>query len=478
MDPDDVVGSIKAKIEQAGAFRQAQDARLTLVAPYGMSALLNPVNLGLLRRYIEGLGLRAVLVSRDARMRELARAAGMSVRAGEPASAEEVLRSGKAYAAHQRELALLKSRGRLTAIAGLGGISLALALPLAAALVLVPSATVVLYPEPQAFEETVEVRASARVGRPNPVTMVVPAEVLRADFQVTELLDIAASAVVPARAQGRVVLTNRSSAPVNIPAGVQVHTSTGTEYVIQSAFALLPNQEGSVMAVSQETGVAGNVPEGAIDRFAAGAIAGLTVTNPEAMTGGRDRADARVTEAHHHQLRERAMLAGKEEALRRLVRERAPAQSFYEESLILEYGYDDFAPPVGTVSRQATLKLNGHARVVAFRGDDVNGVLRRNAAAGAETQLLEGTFRTLPLELLRADPEEVVFHMLVRGERGPRLEEERVKELVRGKGVREAEAILRERVPLVGSARVETQPFWAMGISHLPWRITVRQGVP
>lgn len=176
LDPDDVVGSIKTRIEQAG------EERLTLVAPYGMPALLNPVNLGLLRRYIEGLGMKAVLVSRDPRVRELARAAGIPVRAGEPASPEEVERSGKAYAAYQRELAFLKGRGRLTAAAGIAGISLALALPLAAALVLVPSATVVLYPETQAFDETVELRASALITRTDLGTMAIPGELLRADF--------------------------------------------------------------------------------------------------------------------------------------------------------------------------------------------------------------------------------------------------------------------------------------------------------
>jgi hypothetical protein len=416
-----------------------------------MAALLNPVNAGLLRRHIDRLGLRAVLLSTDGRVTRMAAAAG--IRAGRIRRASDA--------------ADWVPPRRLAAFAGFAGISLAVALVIGAALVVMPSATVTVYPELQRFDEVVQVRASTGGPRPDTGALAVPGEALEVEVQVREALDITATALTALRATGTVVVRNNGSTPVDVPTGALVGTGTGARYRLASGDRLEPGEQVALRADAEALGVAGNAPAGAVDRVVAGAAPGLTVTNPGPISGGRDQAEARATTAHYATLRGRAQVAAQAEALKRLAEQRGASLSFYEDAILIEYGPEELSPAPGAVGREAALTLHARARVVAFRGEDVNRVLRQHAAGDGGTRLVEGSLQTAPLEMVTAEGDAVVFHMRVEGAHGPRVEEEQVREMVKGKGVREAEAAVASGVALAGRARVEVQPFWAMGVSRL-----------
>lgn len=476
LDPDDVLGSIKTRIEQVG------DARLTLVVPYGLRALRNPVALRLLRRYLESEGVRMTVVSRDPEVAQLARAEGLEVRRSEKAGVlgldPDVVHSGKAYAAYQEEQAHHRKQSRIAVSAALAALALAVALPLSAAAMLLPSATVVLFPEMRVVEEVVQVRASTSAPRRDATYLAVPGEALQVEVETEEVVDLAGAVQLAARAQGSIVMSNRSTSTFDVRPGVRVGTANGKVYTIQAPLILLPGQDGVVSIVAEQPGTAGNAAAGTIDRlFDAnlGPLAG--VTNPLGIAGGRDRANPRVTDAHHQQLRDQATLAAREAGLRLLQEQKSPAQSFYHQSIVFKITREELDPPVGQEAMQATLRILGTARAVAFRGDEVNRALFKYIAQKVEGgQLVESAFDTSPLELVRWDGEEVDFSMRVKGLVAPRLEEDYLKELIKGRPVKEAEALLVEQVSFAGRPRIETEPFWSSGVPVFPWRINIRQG--
>ena len=476
LDPDDVVGSIKAKIDLAG------EDMLTLIVPYGLRALHSPINLRLLRRHLEGMGLRATLVSRDEQVRRLASAEGLSVRATEdkgPASlADDVVRSSGAYAAFVEERARSRSRAQIAGWAGALALVVAIAVPATAGFFLLPTATVVLYPQSAPFDDVLQVRASTVASRPDPTTLVMPAELLQKEFQVQDSLDISSAASAATRAQGRVSLVNISRIPVEIPAGSRVVSADGRTYALQSAVTLPPAGEESAGVVADQSGPEGNANAGALDRLADVVLApSVRMTNTSAVQGGRERTPSKVTDAHHQQLRERLMAAARADGLKALQQQRPAGASFYDDSISLRVTAEELDPPAGVEASKVSLKLSGTARAIAFKNDEVNRLLRRYLSpTEPNQQLLEAPFSVAPLELVRADVDEITFRLRVQGARGPRVEEERVKELVKGKSIREAEAAIAGSMPLIGQPRVDAEPFWATGVPVFPWRINVRQG--
>ena len=476
LDPDDVIASIKAKIDTA------DDATIELVAPSGLQALRDPVNLRLLHRYIEQQGMRATLVTRDGTTSQLARAAGLRVRRGSRGSDS---RQASAVG-RRRDGTLIGYAGRSLGLGvwralGLIGIVGVLLLPLVGvALFLLPSATITLRPAARQFEEVVEITASTLARGIDLEKLMVPARDLETDVRVSSQLAIQGTQKVPdARARGLVVFTNSTDAPVHVLPNTRVAAGSGVVFLTQTSALVPPDKpEGVQVAVAAVyAGAEGNVdPHTVLQILDQGLEGRVTVVNEQAILGGSDKERQVVREEDHRELREGAFSLAREEASRRL-RELNPSDvSFYDESVRLRIATEELYPQVGEDATNVSMRVAGTGSVVGFSEQGVDDLLARYVSEqGADYVLADDGLETRALELVRFDNDSITFRIHVKATLLPRIDEAEVKALLEGKTVGDAEALLAERLPLAGRPQVETAPFWVDTVTSFLWRITIHQ---
>ncbi|MBI2886255.1 MAG: baseplate J/gp47 family protein [Chloroflexi bacterium] len=476
LDPDDGIASIRSKLEAA------EEDTLSIVVPYGLQALRNPVNVRLLKRHLRSYGLRATLVSRDEETAALARAEGLRVREGNgsmPAIlAPEVVRNHKTFTAYLQERAARASRARVWKALGLLALGIALFMPLAGAWVFLPSATVTLRFAARPVDEVLLVTASSLATGLDAAGLRVPGQALQTRVEATAKLQIISlRRENEGKARGQVTFVNRSPDPVAVPAGARVATAADEVFLTQRAVSAPPNQASGVQVevLADKPGVLGNVAARSITRLVDPALArALTVSNERPSEGGVDLGT--VADQDLLQLRDRATALAREEGLRRLEQARPQDVSFFPETVRIRFTDEELDRKVGEETTEVTLKVTGTAQALGFLGRDVNEVLRRNLNQRDQGyELTDGPLGIRVLEAVRYDGDALAFHVGVKSALRPKLSEEQVKELVRGKGMDQAETLLFEQLALASRPQVETAPFWVESVPQFPWRITVRQ---
>lgn len=478
LDPDDSIASIKSKVEIAGA------EHLDLVVPYGLDALHNPVNLRLLKRHAEFLGLQMRVISRDATTRNLFQDEGFAVRASDRALpallAPEVVRNQKSYAAYIQDRTERADRLRMLKTLGLAALVVAVLLPLLGALFYFPSATVTLRFASHPVDEVVLVTASALASNSDVSTLRIPARELQTPFEVTAIINTSGVRKdAQTKAQGLVILSNRSTNPVDVPSGLRVATATNIEFVTQRAVLVpaSPTAKVPVAVVAVNSGSGGNVAAGTVTRVLDPLLArALSVTNEQLIEGGTDNVTPVLGEQDILQLREQALVLAREDAVNRLDALRGTDISFYKESVRIRTTNEELDRKVGEEATQAAFKLQGTARVLAFNGHDVNEVIRRYLEQENPSYKLSGDLLNIrALEAVTYDSDSIAFRIGVKGSLSPQFSEEQVKEQIKGKKPADAASVLAEQFPLAGRPDVITAPFWVDTVPQYSWRITIRQ---
>lgn len=478
LDPDETAASARAKVEVSGS------ASVELVAPFGARWLQNPVHLRALYLQLADMGVRASLRSRDGKVREIAKLVGFP--AGREGTEDtvllppEVVRNAASYKAYQEARSQQLANVRAWQVAGATVMLCALALPLAAALVFLPSATVVLRPATQHIEETVEVRASTLAFGINTDSLTLPAFVLETELTATAPQRAALDASPPrTKSTGRVVFANTTENTVTIPAGTRVAIASGVAFLTLATLTL-PDRRGATvdgLVEAAEGGSEGNVPVGAITRVLNPALAErMTVINLRAFEGGGALSPRLVTQEDYNQVRQIALERAQQEAVNQLRRLLPPHASFYNESIRLRIVSEELAPPLGAEMTELSLTLVAAARAVSFSGPEVNQLLTRHLQKRqVESFLLPGSLQVRPLGVVTTDNDSVTFHVKVAGQLRRHVDEDQVRTIITGKTVQEAETLLSQRFPLASPPQILVGPFWVSSMPSFPWRITVLQ---
>lgn len=342
LDVDDEITSAAARIRLAAADRVA------LVLPYGSRLATSRINFRLLAREAVERGKRIEVICADGSARALAVAAGLPVhpsvsafegRGAEPAAAGAAGPDGPGAAAGGAQAATRdpadddtqtrvlpvprRSAPRpqivgpprppiRTGIAVGAGLALLLLVLVAGflAVELLPSATIVLHPRSEPIGPlslTVEARPDVTVA--DPANLVIPAQRLTFELAATQTFPATGVKVVLTKAAGRVTFANFDTGRgVLIPLGTIVKTESDIEFktlteitLPRATFDLFPPfkvhpSTGNVDIEAVEPGPAGNVSNNSITEIPK-AKNTLTVTNPEATTGGEERQATEVSQA-------------------------------------------------------------------------------------------------------------------------------------------------------------------------------------
>lgn len=496
VEPNDTIAVIRNKLEEA------QSSEVLLVVPAENEALRNLVYLKLLRRYADNLALSLALVAEDATTRTLAREAGivlapspekgqaMDIRAlerrllGRRKKVELPAEERRAAAALEREEVLTPRRkaANWQRLALSGALFIIL---LAAVALAVPSATVRLTPATTPVEGEMEIVAVKDLSEINYGTAEIPARTVSVEIEGQDRIATTGRRDVPdTRAQGIVVLTNKTPQAITVTKGTIVCTTAGTNvrfYTITDV-GLPPTQGTSfgtarVGIVAMEPGPSGNVGALTINKVEGELEFLVDVLNEAPTTGGAVKRVSVVANDDRSRLQAQLVKRLQEEAYNKLVSELKGYEFIPPGSLQVTVLSAEFDNAVDAVTE--TLGMRAVVRVTGLAVD-------QQSAEALITRLLEtklpSGYQLLPDEtqfqrgdILNATPERVRFVLRANGLAAPRLDIGKVKATIRGKGIEAAVTALKRTLTLASEPQIEVSP---TGWKWVPWwdaRIRIEQ---
>lgn len=324
------------------ALRQVDSRRVILVMPLGDTstrdlARSNMTLWQVVRRQADAQGLNVALVTRDARIRQLAGDAGLPVFGSVQGAQSHEWRRPRAVLdyeppqpprnprqpAGEARRGRMASRFRLVKVARgdarplpmvletllLIGVLLLSAMAVSGLLAfIVPAATVHLVPAQEPLSARVTITARPDVEGVDSANNIIPARRIGQRVEGDGTIQATGSRSAPdAPASGVVVFTNRQSTEQQIPAGTTVATSTGINMRFQTLQpATLPGGVGAQVTIgveAMEPGPAGNVRAGAINTVEGPLSLSLNVLNPGSMGGGGVKQVPVVTQGDKNRLR-------------------------------------------------------------------------------------------------------------------------------------------------------------------------------
>ncbi len=479
----------------------AQARRVLLVVPRGSRTFHEPINLRLLRRYADNLALDVALVSRDSRVRQLAREEGVAVvastrrgrwRSGSPrwsparraaAARVEGLRSGRGDVGYGdraivwagRVLGVLLFLLLLTIVAGIG-------------LLVIPQAKITLVPYRQVVEVNLEIRADPEQEKSNLADRVIPARILEAEVEQTgETATVAKKDAPDAPATGAVVFINQTNKPLEILPGAIVRTATGTtvrfKTVTTATLEAGVGSKAQAQIEALEPGPVGNVDKATITEVETPALRGkVRVINEQPTQGGSVKQVGYVTRADMDRLKAQLLQQLQDRAYVELQTQLTEQEFLPDESMTVEIMaevYDQFLDAEADV-------LSLHMRILATGTavDRANAnllayeALKDQIPATYDLQSDEITFE-LDEDNVRMDGRSVIFDIRASAPLVVDIDPGEVRDAVAGLTEEEAVAVLSENFALDAPPQVEILPEWIKRwewlnrVPFLPFRIQV-----
>ena len=474
----------------------AQASRVVLVWPDQGRVLTRELDLVLLDRRARALGSQLGLVTQDPEVRENALALGIPVFD----SAEDLPDSGWQQAGKRPIRTLLIRRplvspsepppppersasrraflpGKVARIlfGGLAGLAL-----LALAATVLPSAEISLAPRSRPQQAELQIVLDRDTNTPQPDGRI-PALPLSTRLQGEIRLPATGQVAVPEEpARGTVEFANLTWDEVIVPEGTGVRDPTGELVRFLTVEEVsLPAERGataSVEVVAATPGSAGNLPPGAIDAIEGPLGLQVSVTNPEATSGGND------------ELRPSVTLADRAAALRQLTDEllqQAPARlagdipagsvlAVSSLRVVQEFtrAYDGEAgEPADSLGLQLDVQVEG----LAYHLSDVEtaaSLALLAAAPGHDS--VPGSLGLIPLTEPYTDRLGMTsFQVSTQAQVYQAVDLLPFRNLIRGIAPDEAAAYLASQLELAAPPAVRLHPFWLPRLPVLATRISI-----
>ena len=306
LDNDDEITDAVARL------REATDENVVFVVPPGSRIATGRINFKLLAREAGSRDLAMAIASPDEQVRAMAASAGVlslptadeaqaALERGDPApdpatssgDREAPPTSASAAASAMAEQPSRWGRRRLSASAVV--MVAVVAIVAIASLQVLPTAQITLRPRTSALGPLdVTVSAVTSVAEPDAETRQIPAVALAIPLRVEGSFTSSGSETITSHADGEVVFSSpEQEFDQDIVAGTRVHTPAGVEFQTTEP-VVLPRGTGgggptqvSASIKALETGTDGNVDPGTITVVPSLQGQGISVSNPEATTGGR-----------------------------------------------------------------------------------------------------------------------------------------------------------------------------------------------
>ena len=470
----------------------AKTPRILLVIPKYVKITLRQVDFKILQRHASSLGAQLGLVTRQRRIRAEAEALGIPVfestgqaqrvtwtkskRRKLPkntrSSPDRTLREKREQVQVKEEAWRAHPVTRILALL-VGVVSV-----LAMVALFIPRAQVQLNPIVQTQSIVLPVIANPSVESVF-ITGSIPAREKRIVMNGAQKIVVTGEGAVPqSKSKGVVIFRNLTQNAISIPVGT---------VVIGNEIRFATMQEGALDAGVGKTielpieamdgGIAGNLDVEAINAIEGRLALSMSVTNPEPLSGGRERSSVQATDADRARAKELLLKKLESDARASLLDELNSDDILFDETFtLIQILSEDYDPPAGAAGSQLTLTMQAEFSIRYATASDLTELASLalnaslpsgfHAASDAVTVSSETTPQLLDDGSLRWD---------VRAERKivQSFDSAYVTHLVQGLGVRKAQSNLENNLPIESKPVIQLSPSWWRWVPLLPFRIEV-----
>ncbi|MGQ9682742.1 MAG: baseplate J/gp47 family protein [Anaerolineae bacterium] len=479
---------------------EVQARRVALVIPPRSTCLRSEVDLALMARQAQALGLDLVLVTHDRRIKEWARAHGLrtaaraegaqQMRARNPRrtvtglakpvqEAATAIRCQASIEARRRWADMGRLRQRVAVLILGGGAVLALALGL---VLLVPSASIELEPVGEYTEITMPVLASIGFQQVDYEQGAVPARIATIEVVGEESGQTTGRQSRPDQhATGEVVFANKTTEPVTVPKGTVVRTADGQTVRFYTLLDVeVPRSFGATARVpimAFDAGPAGNVPALTIRQVEGELAFKVEALNDRPTEGGSEKRVGIVASQDYDRLRALLMQRLQREAHDLLVRQLGAGEWIPQDSLELVITEEVFDHPVDEPADMLNLIMKVRVSGVAVQGVYTRELLARmlEVKRGGGRVVNEATLKVeQPFGQARFDGQVVRFTARASALLMEPMDLKGLGQRFAGSTVEQAQQALSREHGLRRPPVIHVQPGWWPWLPWLPGKITVR----
>jgi hypothetical protein len=464
----------------------APQSQVWLVAPLDMTAFASLVNLKLLQRAAKAAAVDLRLVCLHSQIRTLAREAGIPAYWSLPFGLSSAGRSSSSTPLSARTIPVsaritrrFKRRPRVqgasAALLTLIVVVLILGMLVVSAVFIVPGATITLRPVTTQAQARFEVTADVRYHSADFERMSIPArsvEVVidgRGDTPATGRLD-----VMEGHAEGEVVFTNKTSDAVKVPKGTIVRSGVGTPVRFYTKDEIeLPAQQSGIARVGVtaiDAGPVGNVGALTINVIEGSLATQCDVLNDQPTEGGNVKRIATVAYGDFDRLRSDLISKLQQQAYDLILAGLSEGEFIPPSTVEVEVMAQTTDQVVDQQADKLAMTMKLMVRGLAVDGDALKQIATRylETQATEDSAIIASTLKAEPSGEMRLENQTLKFGVLATGQLGQSIDIERVKLLVRGTSVEEADGLLGERLRLLSPAEIVLRPDWW---PYLPWMI-------
>ena len=466
LDPDDDLGTVRAKLESTTA------DEVYLVIPRGASILRTPLEFRILARLAHALSSETIIVTPDGGRRALARQEGLRTKR----SVRSLSHLSGSPSSKPWSLAAIPDWVPVPSLAGLAMTALMALILGVLVFVVIPVMRVTVTAQTLTQQRDIEVVVDPNARQSDVERQVVPGELLQQRVEVVGSHPATGSKRVGRdRARGEVLFTSQQPQPVVLPRGSIVVANSGVRFQTELDVQIPPFSNGlaRVGIVAVDPGAAGNVDARQISRVEAPGIQNVTARNDRPTTGGTDRDVRAVTADDAARLRDQLQNRAREQALAELFARAGSGRSLVQQSVRLRPEGESFEPGIDAEAEQVNGRLSLVATAVVFANAEFNAMVQKvflaQAGPGFDlpmAQLAVGTPQVVRMEDQRVRLKTTSDALIVR-----QLNADEIAEQLRGKSSGEARSLLTRSDGLAGAPRVELSPAWA------PWAYRVEVAV-
>ena len=482
---------------------RAQGARVLFVLPKQHSALQSAVRLKLLARQALVKGVQVAFVSKDATIRDAAHQVHLSVfrsiqaaqrarywKEGDAIPSPSDLTPNDSFTREQRQRAVLTRQtpiGQPTSWGEhvmLAGLVFGMMIVLSSILLLLgPSASITVIPYEENHEITVPIMIDATAQEINFAQTIIPGTLITQDVQGTREMATSGHQDLPTEsAKGTVLFINATGEPVKIPSDTIVSTSSGspirfrTLETVELTGTINSRVPAPVEAISP--GLSGNVGPQQINRVEGPAASVVRVLNEEGLEGGTVEQRSVVTVADQEQLQEQLrqqLLQAGRAALERAIEQSSEDQLLVPGMVTMNIAAENFN---GVVKDQIdVLRLTMRATVsgIIVSQKDIERIVKQEFEAEIPPNyiMLEDKLTFSPNEAELGELDLPVMPVRTQTRFRAELPEEKIRTLIRGQPINNANAALAQHLPLASPPTIVVTPDWWNRMPYLSLRIFV-----
>jgi Baseplate J-like protein. len=472
----------------------AKTPRILLVWPKYEKVTLRQVDLKVLQRHALSLGAQLGLVTRTRRVREDAEAlkipvfesTGQAQRVAWPRprrtriashAPRKDLREQREQLSTGAERDAWSAHPILRVAAFLLGVSSVLVL----VALFIPRAQVVLHPRSKVQSIVLPVTASPSVNAVF-ITGNIPAREKRVIVDGSQTVIVTGQGVTPqSKAKGAVIFRNLTQQSVPVPVGTVVKTVDNIRFVTTSA-SEVDAGVGKMLELAIEAvegGLSGNVDAEAIVVVEGRLGLSLSVTNPEATTGGKEIPSVQASDTDRERAKDQLMETLEKEGRAQFADQMKSDDILFDDtfavSQILSQVYD---PPAGAAGTKLTLTMQVEFSTLYASAQDLaelatlalNASLPSGFRAAAGSEAL--TVKPVAKPLAKDDGS---IRWTMRAERRilQQINNSQVTQLIQGIRPQRVKTLLEKNLPLEDSPQISLSPSWWPWVPIVPFRISV-----